>query len=128
MNRGPSRGAVASPDYLEKARAAWGEPPAWIVALAEAAKAKGASAVAERLGYSPSVISQVISGSYRGRFAGVETAVRGAFMGETVACPVLGEIGTDRCRDEQKQPFRATSAMRAQIFHACKLCPNREVK
>lgn len=128
MKRGPI-GAATAVDYPAKARTSWGEPiPAWVLRLAEEARAISASAVAERLGYRPSVISEVISRTYRGRYDRVETAVRGALMGETVDCPVVGEIGTDRCRIEQKEPFRATSAMRAQLFHACQTCSNREVK
>lgn len=127
MKRGPI-GAAGAVDYPAKAKAAWGDPPKWVERLAEQASGSSASAVAGRLGCAPSVVSQVISNSYRGRFDRIEAAVRGAFMGETVDCPVVGEIGMDRCRDEQRQPFRATSAMRAQLFHACQTCSNREVK
>ena len=128
MKRGPT-GAASAVDYPEKARGAWGESlPTWVLRLAEEAKRTSASAVATRLDCAASVVSQVISKSYRGRFDRIEAAVRGAFMGETVDCDVLGEIGTDRCRAEQREPFRATSAMRAQLFHACPKCKNREVK
>jgi hypothetical protein len=49
-------------------------------------------------------------------------------MGETVMCPVLDEIGRDRCLSEQVKPFAATSSTRARLFHACKTCPNRQQK
>lgn len=127
MKRGP-KGIGTPVDYVGKVESAWApEPPPWVRMLAEEAQKGGARRVADRLGYSGSVISQVLSRTYRGDYGGVETAVRGAFMGETVDCPVLGEVGTDRCRAESREPFRATSAMRAQLWHACRTCSNREV-
>jgi len=128
MIRGPRPGST-SVDYVEKARIAWGDPvPEWVDALAAAATANGASEVAKRLGYSPSVISQVLSSSYRGDLGKVEQMVRGALMGSTVVCPVLDEIGRDQCRREQSAPFRATNSTRARLRRACRTCANREVK
>ncbi len=78
-----------------------------------------------RLDYSPSTLSQVLSATYRGDLSRVEQVVRGALLGAQVECPVLGAIGRDRCLQEQDEPFRATSAMRAQLWHACRSgCPN----
>ncbi len=54
--------------------------------------------------------------------------IRGALMGETVLCPILDEIGRDRCLTEQAKPFAATNSTRARLFHACKTCPNRQQK
>lgn len=127
MNRGPTPGtrAVAS-DFRSRVIDAWGaSAPDWIFALAAEAQRTTASAVAARIGYSPSVVSQVFSASYRGDLGKVEAKVRGALMGSTVECPVLGEIGLDRCRDEQARGFSATNATRAQLRRACKTCPHR---
>jgi hypothetical protein len=55
----------------------------------------------------------------------VRARIRGALMAETVMCPILGEIGRDRCLTEQKRPFAATNSTRARLYHACKTCPNR---
>lgn len=128
MNRGPTPGRAAPIDYLAKALAAWGqEAPIWIVALAEEANRTTASAAADRVGYGASTISQVLSGTYRGDMGAVEAKIRGALLGATVGCPVLGEIGLDQCRREQKTPFRATNSTRAALRRACKSCPNREL-
>lgn len=128
MIRGPRPGSTAV-DYVEKARIAWGDPLAdWVSALAEAATANGAGKIAKRLGYSPSVISQVLSTKYAGDLGKVEQMVRGALMGATVVCPVLDEIGRDQCRREQSTPFRATNSTRARLRRACRTCSNREVK
>jgi hypothetical protein len=128
MNRGPRPGSTTNVDFIAKASAAWGEPPDWIVILAEEANRAGAADVARRLDYSASVISQCLSASYRGDLRRLEEIVRGALMGSTVLCPVLDEIGRDQCRREQRTPFRATNSTRARLVRACRTCPNREVK
>ncbi len=120
MKRGPQAGGASAVDFVAKAVAAWGEPPAWVLALAEEASRTSAKAAAERLGYTGSVVSDVLGNKYRGDMERLRETCQGAFLGSVVECPVLGEIGRDRCLDEQKQPFRATSAMRAQLYHACR--------
>jgi hypothetical protein len=122
MNRGPIPGA-AQVDFVAKAQAAWAPAPDWVVALAEAATRDGLAEVGRRIGYSKGVVSQVISASYgKGNLGKVEVIVRGAYMAETVDCPVLGEIGRDQCRREQKTPFRATNSSRARLKRACRTC------
>lgn len=123
MNRGPQSGA--KPDmktFVEKAILAHGEPLAdWINELARLADQIGLGGCVERINYSRSAISNVINGKYgKGDLIRFESMVRGALMSETVECPILGRIGRDRCLTEQNEPFRATSAFRAQLFHACR--------
>lgn len=119
----------ARPGPIAKARAAWGEAiPVEVVALAEACEAETSRSVAKRLGYSDAVISHVLAAKYPGDMPKVLAKIRGAFLGETVLCPVLGEIGRDRCLTEQARPFAATNATRARLFHACRRCPHRQQK
>lgn len=125
MNRAPAN----KPDAVAKAGAAWGEDiPAEIVALALACRAETSRALARRLGYSDAVISHVLANKYPGDMAKVCAKIRGALMGETVMCPILDEIGRDRCLSEQAKPFAATNSTRARLFHACKSCVNRQQK
>lgn len=115
--------------HLEKARAAWGTAPDWIVELAMLADRDGLRGAAARIGYSYSAISNVLAAKYRGDLGRIEQLVRGALMGVEVDCPVLGTIGRDHCIDEQTQSFRASSAHRAQLYHACRNgCPNARTK
>jgi hypothetical protein len=133
MNRGPRPGAIAV-DYVAKARGCWApKVPDWIEALAGSCAAIGAQETAKRLQYSPSVVSQVLSKNYGpygkgGDLDKFEPVVRGALMGSVVVCPVLDEIGRDRCRQEQARPFVATNSTRARLRRACKTCEHREVK
>jgi hypothetical protein len=82
------------------------------------------SKVAERIGYSPAVVNQVLGGSYKGDLRAVQKAVEGALMGATVECPVLGTIGGNRCLEEQRRPFAATNPNRVRLFKTCPTCPN----
>lgn len=105
------------------ARAAWGAAlPEWVEALARACDSESQAAVARRLGYSPSVVSQVLGAKYGAGLGAVETAVRQVFLAAAVACPVLGEITGERCREEQRKPFAATSSFRVRLWRACRAC------
>lgn len=126
MNRGPVKESRPVVSFAEKAAAAWGDVPDWLHELCAVADQVGLGGAEKRLGsYSRSAISTVISRKYQGDYGRFEDMVRGALMAKTVDCPVLGEIGRDTCLIEQKAPFRATSAFRVQLFHACKSCINR---
>ncbi|MBL8575093.1 MAG: transcriptional regulator [Hyphomicrobiaceae bacterium] len=128
MNRGPQGGST-SVDHEAKARAAWGPTmPEWVATLAEEANRSSQTEVAKRLGYSPTVISQVLGAKYPGDLRRVEDVVRGALLAAVVECPVLGEIGRDRCRQEQSSPFRATNSTRSLLRRACKSCEHKAVK
>lgn len=126
MKRGPKAGRPSDTDFRETARAAWGQLiPDWVEALAQEATRTSGVEVAKRIGYSAAVVSHVLRNAYRGDLERVEAKVRGALMGATVMCPVLGEIGRDRCLDEQKKPFNASSSIRSRLYRACRAgCPN----
>jgi len=95
----------------------------WIEVLRAACADTTQAAVARRLGYRhSSVVSQVLAGKYRGRLDRVEARVRGELMRLTLACPVLGEISTRQCQDEQRKPFAATSHVRVALYKACRGC------
>jgi hypothetical protein len=118
VNSSPSK---LTTDFLASAREAWGDAlPDWVEELAKFATATSGVAAAKRIGMSPSVVTSVCKARYTGDLGAVEARVRGALMNESVECPVLGEIGRDRCLDEQKKRHVATSAVRTALFHACR--------
>lgn len=132
MNRGPMQNSrPEGKSFVQKVHEAHGATPAdWLLELARLADAEGLGGAGKKIGYSKSAVSTVLNGKYSaGDLARVESMVRGALMAETVECPVLGTIGRDRCLTEQKEPFRATSAFRAQLYHACRNgCSNARTK
>lgn len=93
----------------------------WRQTLADQCTAAGNQrAVARVIGYSAAVVSQVLRGTYKGDTGAVEAAVRGAFMGATVECPVLGPLAQNRCLEEQRRPLLTTSPQRVQLYRACR--------
>lgn len=128
--RGPAPRRDIKKDFVCKAHEAWGDAiPVWVEELARAVNATSQGKVADRIGYSKSLISHVLSNGYTGDLSRIEAKVRGALMNETVGCPVLGDIGRDRCLDEQAKPFAATSSLRARLFRACRAnCPHSRLK
>lgn len=110
------------------ARAEGGWPqglPDWVRALAAAVDETTQGRVAARVGYSESVISEVISGRYAGNRARVEERVRAAIMGERVACPVLGGIARTQCFEHQARARAGvrSSEQRIRLSRACPACP-----
>lgn len=121
----PRPGPRPPTDFHARARAGWGTPPDWIVALADACARTTQTAAARQLGVSGSMLSQALAKRYPGDMAALEQRVRGAFLGSTADCPVLGEIGMDRCLTEQKTPFSAASSVRGRLYRACRAgCPH----
>lgn len=80
---------------------------------------------ATKIGYSATVVNQVLKGTYKGDLQSVQRAVEGAFMGATVECPVIGELSRERCIEYQRAAFRTTNPMRVALSRACPTCPNR---
>ncbi len=112
---------------VSTARASWGNStaPEWVIALAEECDRTSQGQAAKRLGVSSTVINQALHNSYPGRLDRVEQRVRGEFMRATVICPVLGEISSRRCLDEQRRPFSSSNSLRLQLYRACKTCKER---
>lgn len=109
--------------------AAWGDPaPDWIVVLADECDRTSLRDVASRLGAGKSTLNEVLRKKYRGRTANIEAAVRGAFMGSTVECPVLDEIAVDLCMHNQKLPFSTANPVRVALHRACPTCPHNRTK
>lgn len=98
---------------------------AWLDVLERACRDTSQTRVAGRLGVSPSMISQALKGKYPGNLDSLRRRVEGALMGQTVKCPVLGEIPANECLDNQRRPFAATNAQRVRLYRACRSgCPH----
>jgi DNA-binding transcriptional regulator YdaS (Cro superfamily) len=115
------------------ANQAWdGAPPDWIAALAaECDRGGSQSRVADELGYSPAVISQVIRNRYPGDLARIEQLVRGRYLGKTVTCPVLEEIPRHACLRHQAVKLDAvsTNPFRVELYRACRAgCPHSLIR
>lgn len=120
------RGGNNKKDFVAKARGAWGDDlPDWVRVVAEEATRTSLAVVAGRTDLSVGLFSNVIANKYPGDMERVELVVRGALMGLTVTCPVLGDIARNVCLEEQRRPFSATSSVRSRTYRACRSgCPH----
>lgn len=115
--------------FIDTARAAWGDPlPDWIEVLTRQCLASTQRQAADRIGYSAGLVSQVIRKTYTGNLGAVEEAVRGAWMGSTVTCPVMGTLPSDACLTWRRKAkvFASTNAHRVRMFRACNACPRNQ--
>jgi hypothetical protein len=115
--------SAAAETNVAAATRAWGQAaPEWVVVLAQACDASSQVQVGKRLGVSGSLVNQIVHNRYSAGLDRIEQRVRGELMAETVDCPVLGEISTRRCLDEQQRPFASTNPLRVQLYRACRSC------
>ncbi len=97
---------------------------AWLDELRRYRDINGGKKAAEVIGYSATVVSQVLSATYKGDLSAVKAKVEGALMGMTVDCPVVGELPRNRCLEYQRLPFSATNPMRVRLAQTCPTCPH----
>ncbi|PHS66344.1 MAG: transcriptional regulator [Thalassobium sp.] len=101
--------------------------PRWLTELRRQCMATSQRKVAAELGVSTAMISQALKDKYPGDISKLERAVRGAYLGDTVSCPVLGELETNKCLRYQREKLSAVNPMRVQLFRACNgFCENSE--
>jgi hypothetical protein len=99
----------------------------WIEALRERCHTLTQAAVVTQLQEasgtrfpSPTIISQVLNGKYPAEPTKLRALVEGLYCGAVVDCPVLGEIGRDRCEAAQSAPFSAANPQRVALYRACR--------
>lgn len=116
------------PSARFRAQIAWGDDaPAWVMVLAAACDDASQNIVAKQLGYSAARISQILNRRNMAGSGVVERAVRGAFMGDTVACPALHqELPSNECVTWQRRPYDGSNHQTVRMFLACRYCPNRK--
>lgn len=102
------------------------QEPRWLSELRQRCRQTSQSAIAKEIGYSAAVINQVLKGTYKGDVKKVARAVRGAFLGETVNCPVLGELERHLCQQNARRPYASTNPTRVKLFKACRGCEHNQ--
>lgn len=112
---------------LEKARRCWGDDiPDWVEGLAKVCTESSQNKVAKAMGYSPSLVSAVLAGTYPGDLERVEAMYRGAFEKAVVQCPALGELPTNTCRTwrSKSRKLNPANSQNVMMFRACRICPH----
>jgi hypothetical protein len=85
----------------------------------------GASKVAEELGCTESLISQLRSSKYSNP-ARKYAQIVAKYGTETVLCPVIGDpISLDRCDRERERPYSTANPTRRAFSQTCPTCTRR---
>lgn len=117
---------------VEKARAAWGdEIPDWVLAMAEHAEATSQNKVAQRIGRTAPLVSQVLGNKYGAGLDQIEELVRSILMREMVNCPGKGrEMAKVECSAwrTKSRSFSGHNPERVFMFRACRRCPVNQVE
>ena len=94
--------------------------PAWLAALQQAVKSSSLATVAQRLGVSRTLVSQVCNQKYPGDLERVQKLVEGVYLSCTVMCPILGEIRQDQCLAHQARSNVSSNPLYIQVYKACR--------
>jgi hypothetical protein len=107
---------------LDTAREFWGAGiPDWVEALALACDRTSQNKVAQEIGRSGSLVSNILRARYPADTGVVEDLVRGHFMRESVECPVMGTIGKQVCG--RTRQFQNVNHQYVTMYRACNRCP-----
>lgn len=103
----------------------------WMEMLRAQVDAKGQAQVARELGYTPSTVSQILSGKYGADTAKVGDRVMAIYGKEgRVECPVLGDIEPMTCLENHKLAAavgsRTGNPDTARLYRACRSCEVRK--
>lgn len=106
---------------------AWGTAlPDWINVLVQECDRTSQNSVATKLGFSPTVVSQVIRNRYPGNMAKIEANTRDVFMNAPVECPALqAKIASATCLNYRRiaETWNHGSPFRVKMIRACRACP-----
>jgi hypothetical protein len=102
------------------------EESKWLQELRWRCEKSSQQKIGKELGYSAAVINQVLKGTYKGDVEKVEIKIRGAYLGETVGCPVIGELEKNICIENQQREFSPTNSTRVKLYRACQTCPHSD--
>ncbi|WP_325892999.1 hypothetical protein [Grimontia sp. NTOU-MAR1] len=100
----------------------------WFNELRNQVDATSLGSVANAMGVSKAMISQVLNGKYKGNMQRVQGLVESVFMGYTVVCPVLGEIPKHKCAAHQNAKHVGSTPNAIRLWKACRSgCPNSQL-
>jgi len=118
---GVAKNILPETSAVNRAKSKWGiSVPDWVLVLAKECDLTSQRRVADRIGMSATVINRILSNSYGASLDPLEERIRGKLMAKTIECPVLGEIGSDRCIREQGLPLTYQNPLRLRVYAACR--------
>ncbi|MGF1723340.1 helix-turn-helix domain-containing protein [Photobacterium nomapromontoriensis] len=96
--------------------------PEWLDVLRQELEVSGRSQnqLAAELGVSPSLLSQMLRGTYPGSTEMLQISVEGILMHREVMCPIKGSIPVNECAGHQNKPFSSSNRERVKLYRACR--------
>ncbi len=91
----------------------------WLTVLREQVELNGQRPVAEKLGVSNTVVSQVVNEKYPGDMGRIQALVESVYMAKSVSCPVLGNIAWHTCQQHQKNHY-TSNPQKLRLYKACR--------
>lgn len=116
-------------DYAALVSEFWGDTaPDWIAVLAAECARASQTSVAKRLEVSVTMVNQALRKKYAGDMTRLEDLVRGVFMSAELACPALGQIPANVCRQwrDRSRQFVSVNRERVLMYRACNACPRNK--
>jgi hypothetical protein len=116
-------------DYQALVTEFWGaEAPEWVKMLASECARSSQSAVARQLEVSLTMVNQTLRRKYPGDLSRIEDLVRGVYMSAEVACPALGTLPANVCRQwrDRSRQFVSVNRERVLMYRACNACPRNK--
>jgi hypothetical protein len=107
---------------LQKAWAAWGNPPEWVQLLAKECDRTSQREVAERLSKSGSYVNRLINRTYPASYAEAEEQVFAVIGARQVECPAFGEIPLTSCIRNRRRKGPATNTLQRTFERHCRNC------
>jgi DNA-binding transcriptional regulator YdaS (Cro superfamily) len=99
----------------------------WLEVLRDQVGLNGQRPVAEKLGVSNTVVSQVCNEKYPGDMGRIQALVESVYMSKSVLCPVLGEIAWHTCQMHQKNKHTGNPT-KLRLYRACRSgCENSDL-
>lgn len=92
----------------------------WLEALKNECLRTSQNKTAKRLRVSSAMVSQVLNGVYKGNIDTLKGRVMGELMGQKVDCPVLGNVPSIKCLENQKLSFPFSNPHRVKVYKACR--------
>ncbi|PMI33543.1 hypothetical protein BCT30_05065 [Enterovibrio norvegicus] len=101
----------------------------WLDELRKQVADTSLNSVANAMGVSKAMISQVLNGKYQGNMQRVQSLVESVYMGHTVVCPVLAEIPKHKCLAHQNAKHVGSTPNAIRLWKACRSgCPNSQLE
>lgn len=102
----------------------WRDAPDWLLRLAAACDDTSQRETAQKIGFSPSLVNQVLKNRYQGNLENVRARVETGLDADRRHCPVMGMIPGNVCLANQSRRYDPSNHIAVRLYRACRGCPH----